>query len=112
MVNYQEVVISSSPEELASSSSSPSSSVEASREGDGEATKPPITAYHRAIRLMQVFTSHNSSEKVLRRASICLSCAKTASRFTSLAEQEGVEVEGIIAVTGLVGSTRGHFNRS
>ena len=90
-VSHQEVVISSSLEELAPSSLSslPSSSIKAFGEGDGEAVKPPRQARRHAIRPTQVFTWHNSSIKVSRRASMRWSCVMMASRVTSPVEEEG-----------------------
>ena len=74
--------------------------------------KPPIAAYRRAIRPTQVFTWHNSSLIVLRRASMRTSCAMMASRVTSPAEDEGAEVDGAIEVEGVIVSIRGHLSQS
>ena len=112
-VSHWEVIISLSLEELALSSSSPSSSLKASREGDREAMKPPRRACRRAIRLTQVFTWHNLSVRVARRAFMRWSYTMMTSKVTSPdAEEEWAKVEGTVESAGLVDSTCGHFNRS
>ena len=88
--------------------SAPSSS-EASREGDGEATKPPKRACHCAIRLIRVFTWHNSSLRVSRRASMHWSYTMTTSRVTPPTEEEGAEVEGMVGARAYSVSVCGHF---
>ena len=113
--SHWEAIISSSPEELASSSSSSTSSMELSSssssseaygDGEGEATKPQRWAWRCAIRPPRVFTRYNSVVRVPRRASICSSYAMITSSVTSPAK-EGVEVDGGVAV-----SVHGRFGRS
>ena len=119
-VSHGEAVISSSPEEVAPSSSSTSSlpepsslsSFEAYGERDKDAVKPPITACRHGIRPTRVFTWHNLSLRVSRRASMCISCAMMASRVTPPIEEEKAEVDGVEEVWGVTVSVRGYFGRS
>ena len=78
-------------------------SLDASGEGEGEAMNPPRRAYHWAIQLTWVFTWHNSSLIVSRRASMRWSCAMTTSRVTPLGAEEA---EGVAV------SIYGHLGRS
>ena len=113
MVSHWKVVISSSLEELASSSSpssSPSLSAEASREGYGEAAKPPRWPYRQAIWLTRVFSWYNSSVRVSRRASMHWSCAIMASTVTSPVKEKGAEVEGIAEAAGPEDSIHDRIN--
>ena len=119
--SHWEVVISSSPEELASSSlslslspksPSSSSSADAFREGEGDSTKLPRRAYCCAIRLTRVFTWYNLVVSVSRWASMRWSCAMTASRVTPPAKAEVVEVDGVEVAGGVTLSVRGRFGRS
>ena len=66
----------------------------------GDSTKPPRRACHLVIWLTRVFTWHNSSLRVSRRASICWSCAMIASRVTPLEEEEGAKVDRAEEVGG------------
>ena len=116
--SHWEAVISSSPEELASSSSSASSlasspsSSEACGDGDGDAVKPPMIAYRHAIWPTWVFTWHNSSLRVSRWASMCSSCAIMATRVIPLMEEEGVNVDGSKWAGRVVILVRGRFGWS
>ena len=74
--------------------------------------KPPMTAYRRVIRLTRVFTRHNSSLRVSRRASMRTSCAMMASNVTPLAEDEGVEVDGVVEAGGVTVSVWGRLSLS
>ena len=115
-------VVSSSLKELTSSSSSSSSSLslssiassspEASREGDGEATKPPRWSYHYAIRPTWGFTWYNLVVRVSRWASMRWSCAMIALRVTPPVEEEWLEVEGMVGAGGSIILVCGHFDRS
>ena len=95
-----QAVILLSLEELASSSSlssespSLSSSSEAFGKGEGDSTKPPRRACHQAIRATQVFTWHNSSLRVSRRASMHWSYAMIVSRVIPPAKEEGADMDG------------------
>ena len=102
---YQ-VDISSFLGEPSSSSSSASSLLEpssllssdASGKGEEVTVKPPIIACRRAIWPTRVFTWHNSSLRVSRRASMRTSCAMMASSVTPPTKDEGVEVDGVAEV--------------
>ena len=118
--SHWKAVISLSSEELAPSSSSASSSLEPSSspssseaygDGDRDVVKPPMTTCH-AIRPTWVFTWHNSSLRVSRRASVCSSWAMMASRVTPLVEEKGAEVDGVKEAGGVIVSFSGHFGRS
>ena len=111
---YQ-VDISSSLGKLTSSSSSTSSLSEPSSlsssdvggEGEEATMKPSMTACCRAIRPTWVFTWHNSSLRVSRRASICTICAMMASSVTLPTEDEGAVEAGGATISVCV-----HLGRS
>ena len=56
--------------------------------------KPPMIAYRCAIRPTQVFTCHNLSPRVSRRASMCTSYAMMALSVTPPTEEKGAEEDG------------------
>ena len=96
---------------LASSSLSEPSLLLFSDASRKEATvKPPITACHRAIQPTRVFTWHNSSLRVLRRASMCTSCAMMALSVTPPTEDEGAKVDGEIDAGGAVVCVWGYLS--
>ena len=117
--SHWEVVISSSPKELTPSSSSASSSLEplslrssfeACGDGDGDTLKTPMIAYRGVIRPARVFTWHNSSLRVSRRASMRSSWAMMALKVTPPTE-EGATVDGAKEAGGVAISDYGHFGR-
>ena len=63
-----------------------------------------------AIRLKRVFTWHNSSLRVSRRASMRTSCAMMSSRVTLLIKEKEVDVDGAIEVGGI--AILDHLERS
>ena len=99
-VEYQ-VDISSvelaSPSSSEASSSSPSSSESEATgwggEGVGSGAKPPIVAYHHAIRPTRTFTWYNSIENVSKRVSMRCSCAMMSPEDIS-PEEEGADADG------------------
>ena len=115
-VSHWEVVISSSPEELEASSSSASllssSSSKASREGEGDSTKPLRRACRHAIWLTRAFTWYISVVSVSRKASIRWNCAMTASKVIPPTEVEGMDVDGAEEVEGVAVLVSGNFDRS
>ena len=122
MVSHWEAIISLSLEELEASSSSASPPLESplstsfssdtSREGVGKATKPLRWACHLAIRLTQVVTWHNSSLRLLRRASMHWSCTIIASMVTPPAEKEGKDGEEVEEAGGVAILVLGRFDQS
>ena len=70
-------------------------SSEASREGEGDSIKPTRRAYYCAIWPTWVFTWHNSSLTVSRRASMHWSWVMISLRVTPLVEEEGPDVDGV-----------------
>ena len=66
----------------------------------GDSTKPPRWACRLAIQLTRVFTWHNSSLRMSRRASMRWSCAMIASRVTPPKEEERAEVDRAEEVGG------------
>ena len=115
-----QVDISSSLGELAPSSSLASSlpeppslsSLEAGGDGEEATVKPPMTSYRRMIRSTRVFTWHNLSLRVSRRASVCTSYAMMALSVTPLAEDEGVEVDGVVEAGGATICVWGYLSLS
>ena len=109
MVSHWEAVISSSSSSPEPSSSSLSSKAYGDGEGDGNAMKPSIRACCHAIQLTRVFTWYNSVASVSRRASMCSSCAITASSVTPPLKEEEEGAKGARGVAVLV---RGCFGWS
>ena len=114
--SHWEAIISSLLEELACSSSSSSSSLEplsssskacGDEEGDGDVTKPHMRACHRVIQLTRVFTWHNLSLRVSRRASMHSSYTVMVASVKPPLEEEGAEEARGVAI-----SVHGCFGRS
>ena len=70
------------------------SSLEADKDREEATVKSPMIACRHTIWPMWVFTWHNSSLRLSRRASMRTSCAMMASSVTPPVEEEGSKVEG------------------
>ena len=83
------------------------SSSKALEEGEEATMKPPITTCRCVIRPTRVFTWHNSSLRVSRRASMRTSYVMMVSSVTPPTKEEGAEVDGVVEARGVVVSVRG-----